>query len=86
MDLCRRCGQPIYRHQARAFPVRGYEVTRSGGGQNHVLFKERIDGWVWHAKPCFEDLMRQRKGGGHEQLAMIDAPPKPKAKRKATNL
>jgi hypothetical protein len=62
-------GGVVHTHEAAVYPIRGYETTRSGGGQNHVLRKQRVDGWVWH-KQCFDQVMR-RKDGGAEQEPLI---------------
>jgi hypothetical protein len=62
-DYCRRCHQPINAGSGRVYAIRGYEETRAGGGQNHVLEKERLDGWVWH-RHCWDIAMRKRKGHG----------------------
>jgi hypothetical protein len=65
-DLCRSCGNPIYDYDTRIHAIQGYEESRKGGGTNHVLNKQRLDGWIWH-KGCWQDLMRRRRGHG-EQL------------------
>lgn len=64
-DLCRSCHEPIYDYMSKVFAIQGYEEMRKRGGQNHVLHKERLDGWVWH-KTCWEEIMRKRKGHGEQ--------------------
>jgi hypothetical protein len=59
------CSKPIMNHQTKVYAVRGYEETRSGGGQNHVLEKERIDGYVWH-RHCWDIAIARRKGTGKQ--------------------
>lgn len=63
---CRDCNRPIAENETAVYPIQGYEVTRSGGGQNHVLRKTRVDGWVWH-KACWDSLMKRRDLSGIQQ-------------------
>jgi hypothetical protein len=65
-DICRICKRPIASHERRIYAVVGYEESREGGGQNHVVRKQRLDGMVWH-KPCWETAVRRKEGRG-EQL------------------
>lgn len=65
------CSNPeIHDYQTRVYAVRGYEETRTQGGQNHVLRKERVDGWVWH-RHCWETVMHHHDGTG-KQSSLFD--------------
>lgn len=64
-DLCRSCGEPIYDYMPRVFAIQGYEETRKQGGQNHVLMKKRLDGWVWH-RSCWDLVMKRHRGHGEQ--------------------
>lgn len=63
------CGKPVLESDTRMYPIRGFEETRAGGGQNHVWRKERIDGWVWH-RHCWEMVIRRHDGGGPQGTLM----------------
>lgn len=68
MTLCRICGGAILSHHRRIYAIVGYEETREGGGQNHVIRKQRLDGMVWH-RHCWEAAVRRKEARG-EQLQM----------------
>lgn len=55
--ICAFCGEPVKTSDRAAFAITGYERERETGGQNHVVKKARVDGWIWHARfdgDCFE--------------------------------
>ena len=62
-DVCRRCHLPIEPTHGKVYAIQGYEEVRAGGGQNHVLEKRRLDGWVWH-RTCWDVSMRKAKREG----------------------
>jgi hypothetical protein len=63
------CGRPVEEHQDRIYAIRGYERTRSAGGTNHVLRKERLDGWVWHFY-CWERAVKRRDRTGVQEALL----------------
>jgi hypothetical protein len=67
---CRECGKMIEQHETVVYPIKGYEVTRRGGGQNHVVHKQRVDGWAWH-ELCFDLVMRRAGRGKPAQGTLI---------------
>jgi hypothetical protein len=70
VGACKECGRSVSATETAVYPVQGYEVTRGGGGQNHVLHKTRVDGYVWH-KPCFDVVMMRKQGGAAFQGSLL---------------
>jgi ribosomal protein L37E len=64
-DLCRKCGRPIYDYDTRIHAIQGYEESRKQGGTNHVLRKQRIDGWSG-TRAAGRTIMRKRRGHGDQ--------------------
>jgi hypothetical protein len=59
---CRKCGEVIRANERAGYPIQGYEVERDSGGQNHVVNKTRVDGWIWHARfkgDCFDQAVNK---------------------------
>lgn len=64
---CCLCEKLVKGSEAAVFEIKGYEEVRSGGGQNHVLRKERLDGRIWH-KFCWSEMIREQDGGSQMTL------------------
>lgn len=47
--VCEKCGEPVADPQQPAFPVRGWEIGRTGGGANAIRLRERMPDRVRHA-------------------------------------
>lgn len=46
---CEFCGEPVPITAVAAFPVKGWEVERDGGGANRILGREREPNRIAHA-------------------------------------
>ena len=51
--VCEFCHHPVLSTQTAAFPVRGWEVERSGGGAHHIAGREREPNRIAHRR-CME--------------------------------
>lgn len=50
---CERCGQPVNPEadgRRAAYPVRGWEVERDGGGANQIRLRQRVPNRVRHER------------------------------------
>jgi hypothetical protein len=66
VGACGHCHRTVFEHDDRVYAIQGYERVRHGGGQNHVLRKQRVDGYVWHYR-CWESAVRRRDGLGIQE-------------------
>jgi hypothetical protein len=57
--ICERCGKPVEAPQQPAYPIRGWEVARSGGGANSIRLRERVPDRVRHVT-CLPDGREQQ--------------------------
>jgi hypothetical protein len=46
--ICEECGEPVEAHHTPAYPVKGWEVGRTGGGANAIKQREREPNRVRH--------------------------------------
>jgi hypothetical protein len=47
--ICEKCGKPVEDPEQPAFPIRGWELGRAGGGANAIRLRERVPDRVRHA-------------------------------------
>lgn len=45
---CEKCGEVVADPETPAFPIRGWEVSRSQGGANAIRLRERVPNRVRH--------------------------------------
>jgi hypothetical protein len=67
---CLLCGEPVEAENA-AYPVRGWEVTRSAGGANRILGRERVPGEIAHITCAVREVERARRGIHSQQGAFL---------------
>lgn len=67
---CLFCGRTVEAEHA-AYPVRGFETTRSGGGANRILGRERVPGKIAHVTCAESEVARRRRGISSAQGALL---------------
>jgi hypothetical protein len=66
--LCEKCGLVVESPQTPAYPIRGWEVGRTGGGANAIKNRERIPGRVRH-NTCIPGADEPKQIPGQMRLA-----------------
>jgi hypothetical protein len=67
---CTFCDEYVAERDA-AYPIRGWEVVRRGGGANRILGRERVEGQVAHRWCAEREVQRRQAGIADGQGALL---------------
>jgi hypothetical protein len=68
--VCALCGEPVRSYEEGAWPVRGWELERSGGGANRIALRRRDTTAIAHARCVERAAARARRGIAADQLEL----------------